>query len=207
MGLGPERKAVVPEKNLRQESYDLLYRVRKPSIEEQIEFASRGFIFLRIEPKTLPEVIQEDPSYFRRDQLNYVNAIPSLRDFALPNSMLVAIDPTRVFVMGSFDEDRPLQLVMTQNHSRGLIEAINPYARSVMLPASGLSQLDKACKAKTGNELLMRQFGRVLDNTSDDYPVSIGRDRPGNPLRVVWRHSADGIPRAGAVSAVVFIQK
>ncbi len=194
----------VPE-DLRAQTYELFCHAGLPTDSERRGFESFGFDFFDVLPITLPQVIKEDKKYFWQADLLFVNDIPDLRDYAVPEAMLVAVKPDDLYIPDSFDKDRPEQLIITQEHSVSQIQSISSRARAVMLPATAVFQIDRAYHADTGELLFKERFGRVLDSIGK-YSAYVGRDTPDDPLYVLGRNIPSKDPRVGAVCAVIFIQ-
>ncbi|KKR80825.1 MAG: hypothetical protein UU73_C0002G0190 [Candidatus Daviesbacteria bacterium GW2011_GWA1_41_61] len=192
--------------DLRQQTYDLLTLVRKPSEQEREVLKRRGIVFLPLETKSYAQVVSEDPDYFwsGEGELDYANIRPELRDYALPVAVEVGFNPTQLALPDSFRKSRPVQLQMIEGYSQQL-QAEFPDARVVMLPSTGYAQGDRAYKVATGEVLFRNYFARALDNLSEVDAAYAGRLDPSRRFFVHTWFADDGLDFVGAVPAVVFV--
>ncbi len=193
--------------DLRQQAYDLLLQVRKPSpAEKKALLEKKGLVFLPVQEISLSQLIAENQDYFWSGDLEYINSKTQLRDYSLP-AIEVALNPTELALPDSFDKSRSTQLAMIEGYSKKQVETEFPDAKAIMLPAVGYAQADKVYKETTGEVLFKTFFARVLDNTSGVGATGVGRVHPDGRLLVhVWR-AGDGNGSVGAVPAVVFLRK
>ena len=202
-----ETSEVLPD--LRQRTYELLSKVRKPSDEERKSLTDKGFIFLPIEAKTLIKVVSEHPDHFWSDQLQFIANLshPDLRTY-VPKAMEVAFNPSRLYIPDSFDKAQQAQLEMTENYSQANLEKELPDAKVLMLPATVSAQADIAYFQMTKGQPLFRdRFIRALDKTAGSLIASVGRVRPGVRLAVDGWGAGVGYGNVGVPLAVVFLQK
>ena len=200
-GKNPEAASKI---DLRQQTYDLLTRVRKPSEEEKEVLERRGIVFLSLEAKSYAQIVAEDPSHFLSGELDYANARPQLRDYVLPVAVIAGFNPAQPALSGSFGKSRPVQLQMIEDYSQQL-QAKFPDARAIMLPSTGYAQADRAYKVKTGSRLFRNYFARTLDDISLVHAANAGRDAPSEQFDVDGWNADRGDGHVGAVPAVVLI--
>lgn len=205
----PHIKIPETQLDLRQRTYELLSKVRKPSVEEGESLTKRGFIFLPIEAKTLAQVVGENPDHFWPDELRYINGLPhlDLRTY-VPKVMEVAFNPRRLYIQDSFNQSQAKQLRMTEEYSQTNLEKDLPGAKALMLPATVEAQADIAYfKMTKGEPLFKDRFARALDQTSSFRVATIGRGHSGNRLCIDGWNADNGLGNIGALLAVVFLQK
>lgn len=203
-----------PQLDLRERTYQLLSKVRAPSVEERKSLVHKGFFFLPIEAKTLAQVVGEHPKHFWLDELEYINNFPydDLRTY-VPRVMEVAVNPKQLFLedsfQNSFGKTQAEQLAMIEEYSITKVEKNFPDAKALMLPATVEAQADIAYFQMTKGEVLFRNgFVRALDRMMDSNDFArIGRSSP-DSLLGVHGYSVDyGGLLVGAPLAVVFLQK
>lgn len=191
--------------DLRQQTYDLLTLVRKPSEQEKEVLKRRGILFLSLEAKSYAQVVAEDEGYFWSNELAYANGKPALRDYALPVAGEFGFrSPGGLALPNSFGKSRRNQLEIIEEYSQ-LLQTDVPDARAIMLPSTGYAQADRAYKATTGKVLFRNYFARALDNFSLVSAASAGRSDPSEPFIVDDWYVDDGYGGVGAVPAVVLI--
>ncbi len=195
-----------PRVDLRQQTYELLKKVRHPSDAEKEASEKKGLVFLPLASKALPQVVEKDPDCFWSDDSDYVNSRKELRDFVIPE-MVVALNPNQLALPDSFNKSRATQLEMIDTYSKDEIEKEFPDAKAVMLPAVGYAQADIVYKQIAGKVLFRDFFARALDDTSRVNAAFVGRNYPDGKLSVAGWYAGFGIDDIGAVPAVVFIQK
>lgn len=194
-----------PKVDLRQQTYDLLHLVREPSVDEKEALEERGIKFLHVASKSYAKVVAEDPARFWDRELEYANARPELRDYALPVAATVGLRrPSELALPESFDKSRETQLKMIEEYSQEL-QVQFPKIRAIMLPSTGYAQADKAYKAETGEVLFRNFFARALDNLSEVHAADAGRFVPSSRFHVNEWFADHGHARVGAVPAVVFV--
>lgn len=201
-----EKLEVQQGQELRQRTYELLAMAREPSSEERRVLAGKGFIFLRIEAKTLRQVVSEHSNHFCPKQLDYINALPGsdLCEYT-PKAMEVALNPNQLYIPNSFNGTQAMQMEMIKKHSTNLEKEL-PSARVLMLPAAVQAQADIVYFKKTGKPLFADHFVRSLDQTSGSLVANVGRYRPKEELWVNAQTADDGDGRVGALFAVVLIK-
>ena len=193
-----------PKPDLRRATYDLLPRLRESSDAEKLALMRRGLISLPVLPKTLLQVIDEDPEYFLEGVVGYVGSRPQLRDF-VPPAVSIAVNPLDLGLRGSSPRSQASQLAMINEYSIAEIEPIFPGARAIMLPTSAYVQLDIAYRQQTGRPLLRDCFARALDQTSGSDVAYVGRSRSGDRLSVGGLLAVGENAYVRAVSGVVFV--
>lgn len=196
-----------PTIDLRKQTYELLRLVRKPSVDEKEALKGRGIVFLPVAAKSYAQVVAEAPEHFWDKELEYANARPELRDYALPVAVEVGLrHPSELALPDSFDKSRETQLKMIDEYSQKLqVQFAN--IRAIMLPSTGYAQSDRAYKAETGEVLFRKYFARALDNLFEVRAASAGRRGPSRQFIVSeWYHDYGG-GVVGAVPAVVFLRK
>lgn len=190
--------------DLRQQTYKLLHLVRQPSDAEKEALGRKGIIFLSIDPKSYAQVVAEDGTYFWSGELDYANARPQLRDYALPVAMEVGFNPTRLALPDSFSKSRLVQLQMIEDYSQQLQAELSD-ARAIMLPSTGYAQADRAYKARTGEVLIRDFFARALDDLSGVRAAVAGRSGPSGRFDVFGWDASGGDDFVRGVPAVVFV--
>ncbi len=192
--------------DLRQQTYDLLTLVRKPSEQEREVLGRRGIVFLPLEAKSYAQVVAEDEGYFLPNELAYANRVSELRDYALPVAGEFGFrSPSGLALPNSFRKSRRNQLETILEYSQ-LLQTDVPDARAIMLPVTGYAQADRAYKAKTGEVFLRKYFARALDNLSLVRAAFAGRGGSSRRFRVDgWDAVVYGYVDVGAVPAVVLI--
>lgn len=196
-----------PTIDLRKQTYELLRLVREPSVDEKEALKGRGIKFLHVASRSYAQVVAEDPEYFWDKELEYANARPELRDYALPVAVEVGLrHPSELALPGSFDKSRKTQLQMIEEYSQKL-QLQFPNIRAIMLPSTGYAQADRAYQAETGEVLFRNYFARALDNLSGGFAVLAGRNGRSRRFHVVGWDADRGIGNIGAVPAVVFLRK
>ncbi len=190
-------------RDLRLETYELLKSVREPSAEEKEALKSR-LIFLPVRRLSYAQVVAEDEKYYLDGELNWANARPAMRDYALPVAVEMGFRLKEPALKGSFDKSQAYQLKMIEESSQTL-QAEFPNARAIMLPVTGYAQADKALKANTGQVLIKDFFARGLDVLSEVRAAVAGRGGPGKRFRVDGWDARLGYPNVGALPAVVFV--
>ena len=196
--------------DLRQQTYDLLGRLRKPSSDEKEALEERDIKFFSVTSISYAQVVAENPEYFRDKELENANATPELRDYALPVAVEVGLRrPEKLHLAGSFGKSRETQLQMAEDYSQELQKQFPniPNIRAIILPSTGYAQVDKACKAETGEVLIRNFYARALDNSSVPFAACVGRGRPEDRLEVVPFGANDGLSLIAAVPAIVFLRK
>jgi len=195
----------LPDVDLRQQTYEMLSLIRKPSVEETEALKDRGIVFLPADTKTYAQVVASNPAHFWKDELEYANGKPALRDFALPVSTEIGLNPARLAIPGSFGKSMKDQLEMIEAGSQELQQEL-PDARLVMLPVTAYAQADHAYKETTGEVLFKYYFARCLDMLSGVIAAGAGRDDPSGQFSVGGWLADDGTGYVGAVPAVVFVR-
>lgn len=194
-----------PKVDLRQQTYDLLHLVREPSTDEKKALKEIGIKFLHVASKSYAQVVAEDPAHFWDRELEYANARPELRDYALPVAVTVGLRrPSELALPESFNKSRETQLKMIEEYSQEL-QVQFPNIRAIMLPSTGYAQADKAYKAETGEVLFRNYFARALDNLSGVSAAFAGRLAPSYQFYVSEWDADHGSGYVGAVPAVVFV--
>jgi hypothetical protein len=194
-----------PRVDLRSQTYELLSQVREPSSEEKEALQKIGIKFFHVASKSYAQVVAENPAYFWDKELEYANARPELKDYALPMAVEVGLRrPSELALLGSFGKSRETQLEMINAYSQEL-QLQFPNIRAIMLPSTGYAQADEAYKAETGEVLFRNYFARALDNLSGVDSAHAGRDDPSYRFFVGGWDRGSGLGSVGAVPAVVFV--
>lgn len=195
-----EAPLVVPD--LRAETFNLLGSLREPTVEEQAAIKEKGGIILEVEAKSLQQVYDENPGYF-----DYVNSSKSLREYTPPQAFKVAVFPQKLRIPKSNNSTRAEQLEQTGEYSKSKIEPDFPGARAIMLPLTGIAQLDIGFqKENHGKKLLVDFWVGALDEVGS-HVADIGRGRPGDRLDAGTWYSDYRYPYVWALSTVVFTRE
>ena len=190
-------------RDLRKETFDLLAIIREPTAEERQEIEKRDGVFLPVEAKSLETVYSENSEYFR-----YVNPSESLRSYTPPQAFEVAIFPNKLKIPRSNNKSQENQLRLTEDYSKEQIEPEFPEAKAIMLPATGLVQIDIGYQKRNNGKVLIPDFWvRALDTTVDSYVARVGRFHPDYGLGVHYWDAGHGDPHVWALPAVVFLRK
>ena len=198
-------RETAPVIDLRKQTYEILSQLREPTSEEKAALEARGQVFLPLKSKTYAQVVAEDPAHYWEDELNYANGKPALRDYALPQTAEVGLNPGELAAPDSFSRSKRVQLEMAEERSRALQKEF-PDARVIMLPATGYAQWDHAYKEKTGDVVFKNYFARCLDQLSETHSAGAGRHGPSGQFYVLDWDARDGDPRVALVPAVVFVK-
>ncbi len=194
-----------PVVDLIQQTYEILTQLREPTPEEKATLEVRGQVFLPLKSKTYAQVVAEDPDHFWKDELNYANGKPALRDYALPQAAEVGLNPSELAAPGSFSKSKEVQLEMAQACSLELQKEFSD-ARVVMLPVTGYAQWDHAYKEKNGDVAFKSYFARGLDQLSVALSAHAGRGGPSGQFGVNGWFARGGGPNIALVPAVVFVK-
>lgn len=179
---------------------------RGPTAEEMGALKPRGYdLVLSAAARQLSLVVTENPDHFEDSGVDYINARSQVRNY-IPPALTVVLRSGELFLADSFNKSQPVQLQMTETESRAVQELV-PDARSIMLPAATVAQLDLNFLRKTGRVLFRDRFVRALDKTSGVRVASVGRSRPDDRLLVGGSDRGIGDGVVGALSAVVFIRR
>ncbi|KKP80532.1 MAG: hypothetical protein UR81_C0024G0002 [Candidatus Levybacteria bacterium GW2011_GWB1_35_5] len=198
------KKEQTPVVDLRKQTYEILSQMREPTPEEKTALEAHGQVFLLIQSKTYAQVVAEDPAHFWRDELNFANGRPVLKDYAMPIAAEVGLNPSELAEPGSFDQSQQVQLEMAEVRSKALQQEF-PDARVIMLPVTGYAQADQAYKGKTGKLLFRNFFARGLDMLSEAGAANAGRDDPSERFHVGGWGAQGGYSLVALVPAVVFV--
>lgn len=205
---GKEPEAV-SRVDLRQQTYELLRHVRQPSEQEREVLTGRGIVFLPLGTKSYSQVVAENPGHFLDGELDYANARPQLRDYALPVAVEAGFNPTKLVLLdmsnSSLGRSRQVQLQMLEDYSQNL-QAEFPDARVIMLPSTGYAEADRIYRVRTGKLLIRDFFARALDDFSLGLAACAGRRYPTERFDVSDWLAARGYGRVVAVPALVFVE-
>lgn len=194
-----EEKAIQPD--LCAATYELLSRLREPSVEERD--ALKGYLFFRVSAESLAQVMEA-----KGDYLGYVDPSEKLRSYVPPGDFVMAVNPNMLRLPGSNNSSQAEQLIMTEEYSKGSVEPLVPHAKAIMLPTTALVQMDVACQEEHNGEKFFPDFlVRALDETVGPDAASVGRDHPGHRLRVNGWDARHGGPGVWACPAVVFVRQ
>lgn len=198
----PGEAAPLVAPDLRTETFNLLGSLREPTVEEQAAIKEKGGIILEVEAKSLQQVYDENPGYF-----DYVNSSKPLREYTPPQAFKVAVFPQKLRIPKSNNSSRAEQLEQTGEYSRSEIEPDFPGARAIMLPLTGIAQLDIGFqKENDGKKLLPDFWVGALDEVGSDV-TDVGRVRPGYRLDALTWDRGRRCPSVWALSTVVFTRE
>lgn len=190
--------------DLRQQTVEILSRMRRPRSEEKTALEARGYVFLPIDRKTYAQVVKKDQSHFHDLELYFANDTQALRDYAIPVATDVGLNPAEFVVPDSFDQPMNIQLEMAEVRSQA-VQAEFPDARVIMLPIAGYAQADRAYKKRTGEVLFTNFFARGLDMLSEVNAALAGRNSSSGPFYTMAWDANKGYQNVALVPAVVFV--
>lgn len=189
--------------DLRQVTFDLLANTREPYAKERQLIEKRDGVFLPVEAKSLAQVYTENTEYF-----GYVNPSEVLRNYTPPLAFEVAVFPSKLKIPRSNNSTQAKQLRLTEYYSKEQIEPEFPEAKAIMLPATGLVQIDIGYQKRNNGKVLLPDFwARALDTAVGSIVASVGRSCPDLGLSVGYWGAGSGNHDVWALPAVVFLRK
>lgn len=190
-------------RDLLKETLALLANLREPTQKERETLEKKGAIFLPVEAKSLQQVYDKNKGFFA-----FLNESESLRGYTPPQAFEVAVFLNKLRIDRSNNSSQAKQLLLTEEFSQKDIEPELPDAKAIMLPATGIAQIDITYQKRNNGQVLIPDFWvRALDTTFGSGVADVGRDHPDDRLSVNDWRAVDGDPRVWALPAVVFVRK